>query len=448
MDRAPIYLEKHLDGWKWSNAEGKNTQNTYMMPWKKEDAVDTPLELLTDYVRTKFGVLALIDKDRAEEDPEEYAHQKWMQYGFFNEVFTFIRNPYAPSIVRCGLPNILNMFQKELSMKSVESIIHDMFGISDFHKPYGADIMKESTVSPHMLKSYERILEKLDKPEYVGNDEIILSGIPRSMEDIFLSAPEYFKNMNSEQYESLASLLAEKLLEYQDSLPSRDAVDVLQYLVALNGPKNVKGYINHICNIARDAKAESSDPKAVIRWYSDYIRILLAMKDLNEDDKEELNITIKLDWKIKGTERIQERHEEVIYIYNSLSNEILCRQYNEAFEKTSKKWLGYDYSEDEFSVILPQNPLEIAYEGLSLNHCVKSYIEDVSNGKTNIFFVRRTNDLKKPFYTLEVRDNAIRQCHGFNNKNTDEVAGLADFIRRYCEAKGITCKGMNRVLAV
>jgi hypothetical protein len=124
-------------------------------------------------------------------------------------------------------------------------------------------------------------------------------------------------------------------------------------------------------------------------------------------------------------------------------------------EEKEKKYLlikekveELSYKEDAFSVIVPDSLKDIANEGISLHHCVKSYIGAVLAGETNILFIRKTDDLEKPFYTLEVKHGTVRQCHGFGNCNVSETDGLQEFLKRYCEEKNIFFEDCDRILAV
>jgi hypothetical protein len=174
--------------------------------------------------------------------------------------------------------------------------------------------------------------------------------------------------------------------------------------------------------------------------FSDYVKICgkLLYMDRNFE---------KPKWKFKSVEELKRCHDEVSFIYNMKTNEEEMKGYVDGFNAVKDNWNDMLYAEDEFSVVAPKTPMDIANEGICLNHCVKSYLDNVIAGKTNILFVRKSNDLEKPFYTLEVKKNRIRQCHGFGNCNVSEADGLREFLERYCEEKHIEFESTDRVLA-
>jgi hypothetical protein len=89
----------------------------------------------------------------------------------------------------------------------------------------------------------------------------------------------------------------------------------------------------------------------------------------------------------------------------------------------------YSYEADSLMIIAPRNLNEIVTEGHKLRHCVGGYAESVGEGKTIILFIRMKSDIKKPFYTVEVKNNRIVQCRGM--KNCAMTDAVRDFIKDY-----------------
>ena len=87
----------------------------------------------------------------------------------------------------------------------------------------------------------------------------------------------------------------------------------------------------------------------------------------------------------------------------------------------------YSWTDGELSVVVPEDLFSIREEGHTLHHCVANYTQDVADGKTIILFIRRNSELTKPFYTMEVTDESIRQCQGFGHcGSTEEVKNFVD----------------------
>lgn len=95
-----------------------------------------------------------------------------------------------------------------------------------------------------------------------------------------------------------------------------------------------------------------------------------------------------------------------------------------------------EWSNDEYAIVMPKSAEDIINEGAILNHCVGSYCERVANGKSIILFLRKIDDLDKPFYTLEIRPNMKKfdfvQCRGY--RNSDPSKEIYDSVDGFLES--------------
>lgn len=78
--------------------------------------------------------------------------------------------------------------------------------------------------------------------------------------------------------------------------------------------------------------------------------------------------------------------------------------------------LKYEFELDGLRIILPATAAAIRREGKSLQHCVGGYAERHLNGTLTILFLRRSAWPNKPYVTIEMDGNRIRQIHGFRNE--------------------------------
>lgn len=79
---------------------------------------------------------------------------------------------------------------------------------------------------------------------------------------------------------------------------------------------------------------------------------------------------------------------------------------------------------------LPNQLEELKKEGEVLHHCVGTYMEKVSKGKTMIFFIRQKQEPDKPYFTLEWKGKVV-QCRGLHNCDmTPEVKAFVDIFQR------------------
>lgn len=61
-------------------------------------------------------------------------------------------------------------------------------------------------------------------------------------------------------------------------------------------------------------------------------------------------------------------------------------------------------SNKELQIVCPKQANDLVDEGKALHHCVGGYIDSVAEGRSLIVFVRRVEEPKKPYVTVEVRD--------------------------------------------
>lgn len=106
---------------------------------------------------------------------------------------------------------------------------------------------------------------------------------------------------------------------------------------------------------------------------------------------------------------------------------------------------GYNYSHKRLTAVIPSDTIEIIREGAVQNHCVGGYCERHASGETTIIFIRKNNDIKTPYFTLQIgKKFEINQCFGKGNRvsyrNNLEVSQfLEHYVRhlKYCKEKGV-----------
>lgn len=78
----------------------------------------------------------------------------------------------------------------------------------------------------------------------------------------------------------------------------------------------------------------------------------------------------------------------------------------------------YTYTDGELLVRPAVNAEEIVREGKLLHHCVGGYADRHISGATTILFLRRRSAPGKPLCTIEMKENNIRQIHGWDDERT------------------------------
>lgn len=101
---------------------------------------------------------------------------------------------------------------------------------------------------------------------------------------------------------------------------------------------------------------------------------------------------------------------------------------------------SYGYEYENLCVVVPKKSKDIVKEGHSLSHYVgsKRYIENMAKEISDILFIRNKDDLKKSYYTIEMKNGKIIQCRGFDNCSAnDEVKAFIEMWTANMESKSV-----------
>lgn len=82
-----------------------------------------------------------------------------------------------------------------------------------------------------------------------------------------------------------------------------------------------------------------------------------------------------------------------------------------------------------YAILVPKNAGEIVREGRLQHHCVAAsdnYFSQMNENKSHILFLRKIEDIEKPYYTLQVQDDEILQAYAAYNRkpNYAEVSKI------------------------
>lgn len=99
----------------------------------------------------------------------------------------------------------------------------------------------------------------------------------------------------------------------------------------------------------------------------------------------------------------------------------------------AKELEAFSFAYNGYIIRPPMLAQEIVNEGKKLRHCVGQYAKEHADGKTSILLIRKAADPDEPFYTIEIRDRKVRQCHGY--RNCWPKADIAELVEKFKEAK-------------
>lgn len=90
---------------------------------------------------------------------------------------------------------------------------------------------------------------------------------------------------------------------------------------------------------------------------------------------------------------------------------------------------AFDFEKNGMRIVCPATPDDLAAEGNALHHCVGSYADRVAKNECVILFLRKTEELEKPFYTIEVQGRKVIQVRGY--KNGEPTPEVAQFMKQW-----------------
>ena len=95
----------------------------------------------------------------------------------------------------------------------------------------------------------------------------------------------------------------------------------------------------------------------------------------------------------------------------------------------------YEYTGEMYSIVVPSGVRDVMREGDALSHCVgKSdrYWERIEQQEAYILFLRKTAEIDKPYYTLEVEPNGtIRQKRTYFDRQNDDLKDAEQFLKEW-----------------
>lgn len=120
-------------------------------------------------------------------------------------------------------------------------------------------------------------------------------------------------------------------------------------------------------------------------------------------------------------------HYESSQKYKVFADEIKQKEFQRSIRKM------YPFREFIFKKFLikpVQNIAELTKESEKLQHCVRTYADQIIKGESIILFIRKSKTPDIPFYTVELNEKMkLQQCRGYRNCSmTDEVK---EFVEEY-----------------
>lgn len=223
---------------------------------------------------------------------------------------------------------------------------------------------------------------------------------------------------------------------YRESNNSEVVMGIVKTIIQNYGMKSfysIKESLISIANITYGREAYCED-FPLVRTYLDYIYMTSTMKDIKEF-RPQFDIN-------NAVEDICNKHDAAMAIFNVRKYKYKEEKFLEAIKRVKK----YEYTDGEYIIKIPDGPGDIVNEGLKLHHCVKSYIERIINGYTNIVFIRKVAASDEPFFTVEISNTGtVEQIHGLFNSNIGTSPEVIPFIEKWIKIKNLKANDYNKL---
>mgnify|MGYP004658782259 CR=1 FL=1 len=183
-----------------------------------------------------------------------------------------------------------------------------------------------------------------------------------------------------------------------------------------------------VCNYLRRQKNGTRDSlQQIISTWKDYLSMANKL-GINTND--EIVYRVKL---------LRQRHDELVEQMQSRRKDLEAAEIAQQHPKIAGICRlikpKYEYTGEVYSIVVPSGVRDITNEGDALSHCVgKSdrYWERIEQQEAYILFLRKTAEIDKPYYTLEVEPNGtIRQKRTYFDRQNNDLKDAEKFLKEW-----------------
>ena len=344
-----------------------------------------------------------------------------------------------------------------LMSASAKSDIEHLFGFRKYSK--SANIYELSGMNKHQLELVDKMFEEKKKspnsPTYIYTGATYtrrcvietvrfvagvknLSSITDKDSDFYFNMAKRMGNVLFDYHEFLHFVGANNsVYTYYHSGKSWEYMDKERNIQPLTPEQNEKDRKNLLKLMRLQEKTNKKGlNEDVFRIFSDALNLFKQISNTNRPD-------IDL-YACKDVNELHRYHNMLIEI-NITDKEARNKEEQERLNKLAAKLYDqrkekFEYADDNFSIVVPEEMNKITKEGVYLHHCVGGYISRVAEGRTNILFLRKNEEINIPFFTIEVNNhNEVIQIHGLYNRWLGNEPDAVKFVINWIHEKGIKC---------
>lgn len=208
-------------------------------------------------------------------------------------------------------------------------------------------------------------------------------------------------------------------LQYEEEKEIKISQESLEYLTKMDiGPIECEEIlvelrsVNRMVNYMRKQKIA---PKQLTTTWQDYLRMA---KEAGYDTTDDI---------VRLPKDLKARHDYLFELGNKEEDSERLKKYADLDQQIQKRLPDvkkYFWEDKKYMIIPAGTCKELMTEGRKLHHCVgrdDHYMKKMAEGKSWILFLRKKEDLKQPYYTIEIdmADNEILQYYSEFDRKPD-----------------------------
>lgn len=322
---------------------------------------------------------------------------------------TFLEYPVVEQLYKTGLSDLICASLDEILKNGVEDFIIDTFGYFNDNKnnlygklgvnKYQFNKMKESKAYIDAICVLRFVFEKkLSSIENQHFDKACMAVLELIYSNI---NNKYCMHSRTYIIKNLIVSIVKRMKKLKKE--SSYIIKILEMLVPEYEYYDTERYVE------------------LLEYYSSYINTVIDIQKLTGE---------LYDLEFEDEYDLIDMLENAEIILETLKNSKKTQKFKKRAEELEK----FSYENSEFAILCPQTPKELVKEGRQLRHCVGEFTNKIIKGKTNIFFLRKQEDINKPFFTIEVSSRKkVKQVHGFDNCDINRNSSEYKFLREWAK---------------
>lgn len=216
-------------------------------------------------------------------------------------------------------------------------------------------------------------------------------------------------------------LYALEWLQYEEDMGAKISKESLEYLekqkVSLDGCRPILAEVKSVNRMVNYMKKQKVAPSKLYITWADYLRMAKAEGYDTMDDI------------VRFPRDLKARHDQLVEMDTKRKDEERLKGYKELDRKIQERLpevARYFWEDDKYMIIPAGKCEELMAEGRTLHHCVGKddhYMKKMASGKSWILFLRKKDDLEKPYYTLEIdmQQDRILQYYSEFDRQPDKA---------------------------